>query len=194
MKFCNAPDCSYPVFGKGYCKSHQHFREDFDGRSIVQKAMDKNKVQKSLSKLKGLPENRVAVRREQGKSELLAKADKLFGDYIKRRDSDKDGNIVCPCCNVKINVGNSQCLHFVTRKDYNLRFEETNAKAGCSWCNLNMSLYPNGVAYQNYKDKLIKEVGKDEVRRMELSPRNINKMDTAQLKAVIEHYSNNIAV
>lgn len=49
MRLCEAPNCSYPVFGtckktrKGYCKSHQTLREDFDRRSIVQKAMDKAK-------------------------------------------------------------------------------------------------------------------------------------------------------
>lgn len=28
MKTCKAEGCSYPVFGKGYCKCHQYLRED----------------------------------------------------------------------------------------------------------------------------------------------------------------------
>lgn len=44
MKFCNEPNCSYPVFGKGFCRNHQYMREDYDRRSIVQKAMDKEKA------------------------------------------------------------------------------------------------------------------------------------------------------
>lgn len=27
-KICNVEDCTYPVWGKGYCKSHQHLRTD----------------------------------------------------------------------------------------------------------------------------------------------------------------------
>lgn len=49
MRFCEAPNCSYPVFStckisrKGYCRNHQYMKEFFDRRSIVQKAMDKAK-------------------------------------------------------------------------------------------------------------------------------------------------------
>lgn len=49
MRFCEVQNCSSPVFGtckksrKGYCKSHQYRREDFDKRSIVAKAIDKAK-------------------------------------------------------------------------------------------------------------------------------------------------------
>jgi len=48
MRFC---ECGNPVFGTdkktkiGYCKSHQYKRTDLDKRSIVEKAMDKNKNQ-----------------------------------------------------------------------------------------------------------------------------------------------------
>lgn len=48
MRFCEAPNCNQPVFGtckqsrKGYCKSHQSLREDFDRRSITQRAIDKH--------------------------------------------------------------------------------------------------------------------------------------------------------
>jgi len=44
MKFCNASNCSNPVFGKGYCRNHQYMREDFDRRSIVQRGIDKHKA------------------------------------------------------------------------------------------------------------------------------------------------------
>jgi len=66
MRFCCQND-GVPVFGtdkntgKGYCKNHQYLRTDLDKRSIVQKAMDKNKVKRDFSKLKGLPENKDLV-------------------------------------------------------------------------------------------------------------------------------------
>jgi len=48
MKFCNAPNCSNPVFGKGFCRNHQYKREDFDGRSILQKGIAKHKEQQKV--------------------------------------------------------------------------------------------------------------------------------------------------
>ena len=48
MKFCNANNCDNPVFGKGFCKSHQYMREDYDRRSIVQRGIDKRKAEKKL--------------------------------------------------------------------------------------------------------------------------------------------------
>jgi len=44
MKFCNFPNCNNPVFGKGFCRNHQYKREDYDRRSIVQRAVDKHKT------------------------------------------------------------------------------------------------------------------------------------------------------
>lgn len=60
MRFCEAPEkCSMPVFStdkltrKGYCRMHANrYRTDLDRRSIIQKAMSK---QKSLNgKIRGL--------------------------------------------------------------------------------------------------------------------------------------------
>lgn len=64
MRFCEFVGCKYPVFGtdkvtgKGYCRSHQTQRTDFDRRTIIQKAMDKqNNLQ---SKIRGLGNAAVA--------------------------------------------------------------------------------------------------------------------------------------
>jgi hypothetical protein len=35
MKTCKHPSCSYPVFGKGYCKSHQYLRIDKKPKKIL---------------------------------------------------------------------------------------------------------------------------------------------------------------
>lgn len=43
MKFCQADNCSNPVFGKGFCRNHQYKREDYDRRSILQRGIDKHK-------------------------------------------------------------------------------------------------------------------------------------------------------
>lgn len=51
MKECSHPDCHYPQWGGGYCKSHQHLRKDKSRASPKRKAIkpvsDKRKVQKA---------------------------------------------------------------------------------------------------------------------------------------------------
>lgn len=95
MRFCEAPNCHHPVFGtckksrKGYCKSHQSLREDFDRRSITQKAIDKHKVNKKLNSLKGTPENKELVEKEKSKRTVI-------GDWYLDRRKEMCG-VCCEC-------------------------------------------------------------------------------------------------
>jgi len=168
--------------------------EDVEKQLAKQK--DKAKLQRTLSSLKSIPENIEAVRVEKGKSELLAQADKLFGDYIKNRDKDKNGQAKCPCCgkDVLVEVNgkfNPDCnvMHFIDRDVYSLRYDEDFAAAGHSWCNRNQHYKPNGVEYQNFKKHLVDKLGADAVHEAEVAKRKINKISAEQLKVVIELYS-----
>lgn len=78
MRFCEYNNCRQPVFGsdkktrKGYCKSHQWVRTDIDKRSIIHKAMGKEKLKRIASKLKALPENIEMVNRKKELDEWFA--------------------------------------------------------------------------------------------------------------------------
>jgi hypothetical protein len=124
-------------------------------------------------------------------------ADKLFGDYIKTRDIDKGGNIVCPCCKLSYNIYDKtndgsgyivQPLHFVSRSVYRLRFDERQVYAGCCYCNLKMHLHPEGEAVKNYQDMLVDKLGIVEVMRMVAQKRTVNKLSVEDLKEVIQKY------
>jgi len=168
--------------------------EDIEKQMGKQK--EKQALQRSLSQLKSLPENKEAVHKEQSKSEMLLIADKLFGDFIKRRDADKNGQANCPCCHKDVLVivngkFNPDCnvMHFIDRDVYSLRYDEDAAAAGHSWCNKNQHYNPRGVEYQNFKNHLIEKFGEVAVAEMELEHRKINKIEKSQLKNIIEHYS-----
>jgi hypothetical protein len=130
------------------------------------------------------------------KSDYIKMADIAFGNWIKKRDLDSQGNVNCVCCFRTFNkkdkdVSGSyivQCLHFVPRGVYSLRYSEINCHAGCSTCNLDMHLEPNGLAYKRFRAFLVNSVGEEEVDKMELEKRNINKITEAQLKEIIEKY------
>jgi hypothetical protein len=65
MRFCEFEKCKYPVFGtdkitgKGYCRSHQTKRTDYDRRTIIQKAMAKQSaLETKVRSLNSLPANK----------------------------------------------------------------------------------------------------------------------------------------
>lgn len=203
MRFCEAQSCTDPVFGtckvtrKGYCRKHQTLREDFDRRTILQKGMDKQKRLQGQIRSLGKQQANKELVAELSKSELLKEADRLFSLFIRDRDSDKNGNISCVCCGKVYNVkqedsdGNKivQCLHFIDRDVYSLRFDEDNAHSGCGYCNLDMHLHKDGLAYRMYLQFMNTEYGEDAVAEMTLAHRKINKLEITQLKNIIEHYA-----
>lgn len=167
-----------------------------DVEKQLEKQKDRRKVQASLSKLSKTPENREAVKKEQSKSELLKQADRLFGDFVKRRDT-VDGKIKCPCCrkwydiDAKMHDGSKlvQPLHFVSRKVYSQRWNELQVFAGCGLCNKRQHDNPRGIEYQNYREFLVDLYGEQEVVEIELSHRAINRIEEQQLRTIIELYS-----
>lgn len=209
----------------GYCKSHQHMRTDLDHRSVLQKAVAKykenlknnpnpreekikglgRKEKRSLrsgieGKVRGLGNssaNIETVNKTLSKSELMKEADRLFSLFIRGRDSDKEGWVVCPLCNKRYNVEQEtysgdkiiQNGHFIKREVYSLRYSEENCKAICCYCNKNMFDYPTtGTAYLSFKKLLISELGETEVTIMEVAHRKINMLEAQQLKNIIEYY------
>lgn len=131
------------------------------------------------------------------KGELLALADKLFSQYIKKRDADSLGNVTCPCCGRTFNLKDKdesgekvvQTLHFVKRGVYVLRHNELNAAAGDKWCNKAMHDFPDEKEYKNFRSFLVDALGEDKVKWMELQKREINKLSAGDLQMVINRYS-----
>lgn len=182
--------------------------------NALQQSKTKPKPSSSLkSSVRGLVDKNIGKDKVIGsKSELLRLADRAFSDFIKNRDV-KDGKFTCPCCNKTyfakameeeeisdedvdvLNGVDSEgkrlicTMHFVDRDIYSLRFDEDNAAAGCSYCNLRMHLHPKDVEYQNFRKHLVGKFGEQSVAEMELQKRKINKLEITMLKNVIEHYS-----
>lgn len=178
---CSADCEKYPTLGyKGYFIHH------FPG---VKKQYRNHKAQ--LSKIS---RELHKVSKENTKSDYLKIADILFGNWIKKRDSDSNKNITCVCCGGTFNLkekeasGNYvvQCMHFVPRGVYSLRYNEINCHAGCCYCNLSMHLESSGLAYQRYRRFLVDAVGEEEVKRMEEQKREINKITESELKQIIK--------
>lgn len=129
------------------------------------------------------------------RSTLLKTADSLFSKYIRERDAI-NGEIQCVGCGRSVDLkskdgdGNliAQNLHFVPRTVYSLRFSEINCHSGCSVCNLDMALNPEGRAYQHFRSFLVNSIGEADIQEMEAQKRNINKLSNQDIREIIKKY------
>lgn len=169
-----------------------------DGKEQINKAQEKEKLRRGGNTSKVSSKTLADVRKLSDrsnkiktKSDLLREADKAFSDYIKARDTAVNGTMYCPCCNKTFDSTgvDVNCMHFVDRDVYSLRFDELNAHMGHATCNRNQHYAPKGIEYQNFRAYLVKQITEEEVAIMELEHRKINRIEERQLKVIIEHYS-----
>lgn len=82
---------------------------------------------------------------------LTARLDKLFSEYIRRRDADEYGKVRCVTCNTVHNWNEGDCGHFVSRDRKATRWDKRNAHFQCPYCNR----FRNGEQYKHgqYIDK-----------------------------------------
>lgn len=62
--------------------------------------------------------------------------DQIFSTYIRLRDADEDGYVLCCNCRKRLWWKDSTCGHFVKRRHRGLRWDELNCHAECGPCNL----------------------------------------------------------
>lgn len=190
-KKCKGECGRYPVLGlNGWCY-----------KCCPQEVKDKLGTRRDVAKRNKAARNKTSSLlnkdSDADKSKLLVLADKLFGDFVKMRDSNEHGDIICVCCGLPFNlkdkdgVGSSvvQTLHFISRGVYSLRFSPINAAAGCTYCNFQMHLNPYGKEYVSFRNKVVATVGEIKTSQMEEQRRIINKLSAEDLKEVIQKYS-----
>jgi hypothetical protein len=129
MKLCY---CGQPVFGKGFCKSHQFMREDYDSRSIAQKSMDKARIQ---TKVRGLATN---TNNEETESlnNLISDLDYLVSRYVRLVASNEKGIAQCYTCTKQQHWTLMDAAHFIKRSNLQFRFDvKWNLRCSCKNCN-----------------------------------------------------------
>ena len=67
------------------------------------------------------------------RKKLIKKLDTVFSLYIRKRDKR------CVICGTKDNL---TCGHLITRAKYSVRWDEDNAFAQCTSCNMKHEYYP----------------------------------------------------
>lgn len=118
--------------------------------------------------------------------DLKAKADRVFSEYVRKRDS-KNGYFVCISCGRILPYEQADCGHYINRIHMATRYSEINCNAQCRKCNRfdegNMSGYRQG---------LVKKYGEQRVLLLEMQKNTTKKYSNFEYQALIQHYQKEI--
>lgn len=111
--------------------------------------------------------------------QLMKKAQKVFNEYIRKRDNGKK----CISCKNKL-TGKFDAGHYVSSGSSKyLTFNENNVHGQCVACNQHK--HGNLISY---REGLIKRIGIQEVEKLEKTRHKQRKYTREELKQLIEQY------
>ena len=108
------------------------------------------------------------------------KIDKVFHEYVRRRDADNDsGYCKCISCNKPIHFTESDSGHFISRAKMATRYDEQNVHAQCRKC--------NRFEYGRQFEYSLK-IGTELAEELLIKSRQIYKMSDAEWLEVFEEF------
>lgn len=114
--------------------------------------------------------------------------DKVFSEYIRRKNADWRGNVSCYTCGCSKHWKEMQCGHFVRRQYLNLRWSEDNARVQCYACNIG-----RGGNYDVFALKLIQEKGVEFLEELQKKKNTLKKWKVSELENLLEEYKTKIS-
>lgn len=128
-------------------------------------------------------ETRLAfLKLKQGRRELIKELDRVFSLFIRNRGA-VNGLNQCFTCGKTFPVKQLQCGHYVSRKYYSLRWDETNCQPQCPRCNVLM----HGNMPQ-FTINLQKKYGTSILNNLDVRKNNRFKFEPFVLKTLIANY------
>lgn len=110
---------------------------------------------------------------------LLAKTQKVFNAYIRKRDED------LPCISCGLHKENYDAGHYVPQKQSSfLRFHEWNVNKECKACNGFDEFHLIG-----YRKRLIEKIGIQAVKYLEANQRTLKKWSRDELNNILKDYA-----
>ena len=126
--------------------------------------------------------------RKPTRKALVAKADKVFSEYIRRRYANHKGIAECYTCGTKKHWKELQCGHFQSRKHYATRWNETNCQVQCAACNV----FRYGEQFR-FGRNLDIEFGNGTAEGLYQLSSQVMKYTNFELVEMIEHYKEKLA-
>lgn len=120
------------------------------------------------------------------KPDLKAKLDKVFSEYIRKRDT-YNGVFKCISCGKLLPYEQADCGHYINRKHMATRFDEMNCNAQCRSCNR----FDEGNM-QGYRRGLVAKYGEQQVTLLEAKKHTFRKYSDFEYDVLIKHYKEEI--
>lgn len=113
-------------------------------------------------------------------STLRNKLDRVFSEFIRRRDADSNGMGKCVTCNQYRLL---QCGHFIKRQHHAVRWDERNAAGQCMPCN-----HFRGGNEGEFYHALLKKYGQWTMNLLMSLKHKTVKFSREQLQEMIERF------
>lgn len=113
-----------------------------------------------------------------------SKLDRIFSEYIRRRDSDPTtGYGRCISCGKVVHWKDADAGHYVNRKHMSLRYDERNVHLQCRSCNR----YDEGNML-GYTKALQKKYGERVLDYLQVKKNNTSKLGPYEFELLIKQY------
>ena len=113
-------------------------------------------------------------------STLIAKADKITSQYIRRKYSDSNGNVKCISCDTVLHWKAAHCAHYIGRASKATRWMEENLRPACPSCNV----YRKEFHMREYTIKMIDFYGRNFVDELRALARKV--LTASQIRLLAE--------
>jgi len=120
----------------------------------------------------------------KSRKSIVAKLDKVFSHYIRQRGS-VNGMATCFTCGKVDEWQNMDCGHFMSRKHYATRWDESNCQVQCKSCNV----FRYGEQFK-FGINLDQQFGSGTAEGLLSKSRETAKFSNNELLELIEYYSN----
>jgi len=121
--------------------------------------------------------------KKPSRKNLIKKLDNVFSQYIRRRFA-VNGITKCVTCGKQAHWKELQAGHFMSRKHYSTRYDETNVQVQCSGCNV----FRYGEQYK-FGRYLEEAYGEGTAEDLQNKSRQITKFSDIRIKEMIEYYN-----
>jgi serine protease inhibitor len=114
---------------------------------------------------------------------LKKKLDRIFSEYIRRRNADSNGFVKCYTCCKTDHWKNMDCGHWQKRQHLATRYNEINCQTQCRACNW----LKQGNDYQ-FEKKLRLQYGENKVNLL-MMRNSSNKIERFEYEFMIKEYT-----
>lgn len=118
---------------------------------------------------------------------LKKKLWRIFSEYIRRKYSDLDGNVVCITCGKRAHWSTMQASHFLDGRNNGILFVEANCHPACMPCNI----WKHGNK-EEYYPFMLETYGQETINALKRLKKNPQKLNSIWYEDKIQEYKSKL--